>query len=255
MAVYGKRRYYAKKRKYAKKRYVKKVKTSVGALARKVNALTKKVATNTAPVYMWSARAEDTPISQPYSYWNLLPLSSMAGCFGTNATDFAESNKIFIKKIKLDMTLNASIEKDNIDYTCMILSLRDQANNGVRWDPATANLTLSAPIDYTTLGTAGTRVNPKLFKIHYYRRFFTSNAGATWSSTGVGDVKSYYKRITKTLNCNLHIQNPAGNWNAIPCPNDPSKNLYLVLFNNDFTLDGESARVSLMTNYTAIVSK
>lgn len=252
MPVYGKRAYYARKRKAApRKRVYKRKATSVARLNAKVNALSRKVAGNTNTVFMWSERANNTPISSPFTYYNLLPLSGFAPTFGDDASDLTPSNKLICKKLKMDVVLNASNETDFISGTMFVVSFKSQGMVSSFYDPITGTLNLTAGTHYVSVA-GQTRLNPRFFNIHFYRRWNTGNGGVSWGSTGIGDKNMYMKRISKTFYLNYSVVSPSGNWRSLVSPIKGEENRFLLNFNDDSALDGESVRISVMSNLTGI---
>lgn len=252
MPYYGKKSYYAKKRKApARKRVYKKKGTTMQGLARRVNALSKRVAGNTNTVFLWSERAGNTPISANYNYYNLLPLSGFAPTFGDDASDMVPSNKLILKKLKMDLVLNASNETDFINGTIFVVSFKNQGMVSSFYDPVTGTLNLTAGTHYNQVAGM-TRLNPRFFNIFYYRKFSMGNGGVSWGTTGVGDSKMYMRRYSKTFKLDYSVISPSGNWRSLVSPIAGTENRFCLVFNDDSALDGESVRISLTSHLTAI---
>lgn len=252
MPFFGKRAYYARKRKAAlRKRVYKRKATNVARLNARVNALSRKVAGNTNTVFMWSERANAAAISQPFTYYNLLPLSAFSPTFGDDVSDLTPSNKLILKRLKMDVTLSAANETDFISGTLAVVSFKSQGMVSSFYDPITGVLSLTNGVHYVQ--TAGlTRLNPRFFNIHYWKRWNTGNGGVPWSSTGVGNENMYMRRVGKSFKLNYSVISPSGNWRSLVSPIKGEENRFLICFNDDASGDLESVRISVMTNLTAI---
>lgn len=247
-------RYFRKKttkKIYRKRRIYRRRKATVASLNKKVNYLSKRVAGNTNSVFLYSERANNTPISSPYTYYNLLPLSGFAPCFGDDVNDLTPSNKLICKKLKLDVTLNASNETDFITGTIFVVSFKSQGVVSSFYDPITGTLNLTAGTHYTNIAGM-VRLNPRFFNIHYVKRWNTANGGVSWGSTGIGDSKMYMRRYSKTFYLNYSVISPSGNWRSMVSPIKGEENRYLLNFNDDSNLDGESVRISVQSSLTGI---
>lgn len=247
-------RYFRKKttkRPYTKRKRVYRRKTTIGALNKKVNYLSKRVAGNTNTVFMWSERAANTPISANYNYYNLLPLSGFAPTFGDDSSDLTPSNKLILKKLKMDLVLNASNEDDFINGTIFVVSFKNQGMVSSFYDPITGTLNLTAGTHYNQVA-GQTRLNPRFFNIKYYKQFSIGNGGVSWSSTGIGSEKMYMRRYSKTFKLNYSVISPSGNWRSLVSPISGTENRFLLIFNDDSALDGQSVRVSIASHLTAI---
>lgn len=236
---------------YRRKPQPKTTKAAVAKINRRLRYLSKRVAGNTNTVFLYSERAANVPISSNFTYYNLLPLSAAAPCFGDDVSDMTPSNKLIIKRIKMDLVLNASNETDFISGTIFVVSFKSQGMVSSFYDPITGTLNMTNGVHYTQIAGT-TRLNPRFFNIYYYRKWNTGNGGVSWGTTGIGDSKMYMRRYAKTFKLGYSVISPAGNWRSLVSPIKGEENRFVLIFNDDSALDGESVRVSVATNITAI---
>lgn len=181
----------------------------------------------------------DTQTVQTYGY-TYRPAGALT--FGSTANDL-ESNRLFDKSMTIQLKFSCGNELSNVNYTMFLVSLKDSANDGDMFDPTTGDLELDPGVHYnpnvsTQLGQV--MLNRKCFNIHYYKRFTIGNNGsALTQATAQGQLKS--ERIfTIKKKLNNWITNPTGDvWGNMATARDPSKQYYLLIFNDDNTLDLE----------------
>jgi len=167
--------------------------------------------------------------------------------FGSTTADL-ESNRIYDKSMTIQLKFSCGNELSNVNYTMFLVSLKDSANDGDMWDPTTGDLELVPGTHYTpsvssTLGQV--MINRKCFNIHYYKRFTIGNNGsALTSATARGQLLS--ERIfTLKKKLGNWIYNPTGDvWGNMATARDPSKQYYLLIFNDDNAGDLEYQNVA-----------
>jgi hypothetical protein len=174
------------------------------------------------------------PISQ-YSAWSRV--------FGTDADD--ESNhKALWKRSQMDFQISTNGERNLIDYAFYIVSLTRLGMEEL-FTPASGGL--AGPLGITTLaagthyvngggGQGMTLLNKKYFNIHVCKRFRTGSTGSL--ATDTNDLsKRWYVSLKHNGGKGHLLQNPKGDWKAIPSPQLAGQNMYVLCFNNDSTAD------------------
>jgi len=176
------------------------------------------------------------PISQ-YGAWTRV--------FGTDADD--ESNhKALWKKSVMDFQIQTNGERSFLDYAFYIVSLTRLGMEEL-FTPASGGL--AGPLGITTL-TDGTHyikggvgqgmslLNKKYFNIHVCKRLRTGSPGNL--ATDTNDLtKRWYVSMNHNGGKGHLLQNPKGDWKAIPSPQLAGQNLYVLMFNNDSTADDD----------------
>lgn len=217
---------------------------TVRTLAAKVNKIARTVKGTTSDIVygvgfnnpIGNASGANTyiyPLSQ-YSAWQRI--------FGTDADD--ESNhKALWKKSSFDFQINTSGERNLIDYAFYIVSLTRLGMEEL-FTPATGGLAgplgasgLTNGIHYYNNNTQGmTLVNKKYFNIHVCKRMRTGSPGSL--ATDTNDLSKRWYVTMKHNNGKGHLlQSPKGDWKAIPSPQLAGQNYYVLMFNNDSTID------------------
>jgi len=242
------RRRVAKRRVYRKRKGMG-ARPSVAKLARVVKGLVRKEKVADEYINLGQFNSYDSMVS-PYSIVNLCNYTGMAGIFGT-ASDDRTDNKIVHQSMGMDIRVSlentVNNEENTVNFTAFLVSLRDQAS--AVFTPSNGALSLTADVHYySTSGCA--LLNKKIFKIHKFKRFTLSNYGtaltASAAQTQYGtDIRWYWKHSPRTT-----IVNPAGGWSSLGSALDPSKQYYLIVFNDNTAVDGESPTITTNVVHT-----
>lgn len=162
--------------------------------------------------------------------------------FGTQADDL-ESNRIIDQSLSCQLKISANTETDNITYTCYLVSLKDAMNQRQVFNPDTGALDLVPNVHYwvssLAAGTLGmVQLNPKCFNIKRRWKFTIGNNGqALTIASAVGGIASQ-KTIYFNVPMRQTITNIAGDvYGNMATARDPSKQYYLLMFNDDRALD------------------
>jgi len=180
-----------------------------------------------------------------------------AHSFGTTATDLS-CNRMTDKSISLKCKFQCtSSEPDNVTYSVFIVSLKDDANDGALFDPVNGNLTMTADKEYTKSPTAGALslvlLNPKVFKIHKSWQFTLGINGVAPTTATAQLGMATQKTIEFKKKLGWDIINPVGDvWQQCQSARDPSKQLYMLIFNDDTYLDVQAQRFDLNMVRTVI---
>lgn len=238
---FGRKRYAAKKKGVS--RLVKGKQTKIQTLAKAIKNLQlqnkkKKIILNYTQTY-------NQGVSSDYTVFYLSKISSWNPTFGTSSDD-GTANSMIHKSMGIDMYLsleNTTNEPDTTGFTMFLVSLKDDAQAGC-FDPASGNLAMLPGQHYVTINGL-TLLNKKVFNIHAIRRKVLTNHGTALSGPSAQtqsgtDYRHYFK-----LRVNKKIVSPIGNWSALSCPADPSKNYFLIVFNDNSTLDLQNPKVTM----------
>nr|WPR18759.1 MAG: hypothetical protein [Skomarfal virus 29] len=216
---------------------VRKLATQVAKIARTVKGTTSDVVYGTGfnnPIgNVGGTNTYVFPLSQ-YSTWNRI--------FGTDADD--ESNhKALWKKSQMDFQIETNGERNLIDYAFYIVSLTRLGMEEL-FTPASGGLAgpqgITPPVNgvhfYYNNIQGMTILNKKYFNIHTCRRMRSGSQGSL--ATDTADLsKRWYVSLNHNGGKGHLLQNPKGDWKAIPSPQLAGQNLYVLLFNNDSTVD------------------
>lgn len=187
---------------------------------------------------------------QSVNLCNYQSLVATGPIFGSGLED-AQGNQMIHKSMGIrcyvDLeNINGINEEGTVHFSAFLVSLRDSANNGTMFNPSTGNLNMIPNIDYvmSSVGAGLTggmaMLNKKKFVIHRKKFFTLSNReqslGIAASATQYGTNREWYWKIKP----NSFIKNPQGNWNSLASALDPSKQYYLILFNDNSLTDTEA---------------
>lgn len=205
----------------------------VATLSRQVKKLNK---VSYDKVQMQISGFNNTAVTTPYYQYHINNLTqSWAPMFGYDANDVSTVNKMYVNSYKVDARLKQASEADLIWYTAFIVSLKDDGADSTTFDPATGQLTLTVNTHYNLLGAAGKAfLNPRFFNIHSYKRFSMGGRAGDQSNPVQRDLSFTIVPKQKM------VTNPKGNIfgvGGLSFPKDPSKNYYLLLFNDDLGSD------------------
>lgn len=212
----------------------------VNKLAKKVNRIAKAVKEGVETVYL-NANGSNT-LSTNFLGINLCDWSTQSPVFDDDPTEsaYARCNKFTWKSMKLDLIYDCNNEYENVDLTTFIVSVKDEASK--IYDKATGVLTLTSGLDYkrnsATSNSGQVYLNPKVFNIHYVKRSIIGNNSQNPTTAGNStEMKYIRRRIAIKLKVNKICKNPYGDIDLLTCNPDPSKQYYLLVFNNNLATD------------------
>lgn len=239
--MYGAKRGYKKRpaRKGGKgvSRLTKAKPTAITALAKAVKSIQRKMKAKTV-MLNFGQKIDNTFLSGNVDVFPLTNYAGWTSIFGVSGND-AEANKCIHKSMGIDMYFNSNSESDPINFTVMIVSLKDQF---VGFNNASGALSLVETVDYHQ-EDALAMINKKSFNIHFIKRFTLGNngvgLGSSTAQTQYGTDRRFYTKIS----CNKSVENPRGDWKGLSCSPDPSDNYYLLVFNDNEILDATYPRL------------
>lgn len=245
------RKRYGKSKKGYKKTYRRK-RTSLAYLAYKVKKLYRinKMKTQyqhlggTVNSTMGSILPPSTAI------FNLCNWSSFTPIFGTSGDDVNYANSFYHKSFGIDITIESANETDNISYTCFLVSLKDSV--GSAFDPNTGNLTLTNPTHFWT-NQGMCMLNKRMFNIHKIKRFNLGNYGQALtisSAQNYGTLRRFFWKWSPKCK----VSNPSGSVRNVQTSLDPSKQYYLIVCNDDSSVDGQSPTCRAVVVHTVVAN-
>lgn len=233
-------------KRYRKKRKVGR-KPTVYKLARQVRSLRLAQRTEKSTLYYRNSAfatignaAADSIYVFPFFLY-----SSWTRIFGTDADD--ETQKWgCIKKTNIDLMFNTDNERAAVDYTIFVVQLTKFGHEEL-YDRVTGTLTtaLSNNVHFSRAGTNGMAfLSRRYFKILAVKRWASGTAGSLPTET-ISLRKRMYMKFNYNKGKGIMVTNPNGDWRNGLSPLAPNTNTYLMVFNNDSTVD---ASVKLAIN-------
>lgn len=241
------------KRRYVRKgvRRVKKaMPTNMRKVANQVKQLRKRVNRNTATQHLFQKLQELQIVDAPYVYSNLTDWSAKSPVFATNITDWQNSNKIYHKSMTVDCRLTFGNEPDLISYRAFLVTLRDDANVPALWNSGTGGLALTNDIDFTQSSFGLGKLNPKTFKIHRVKTFYTFAGGVSPSSVGGNSGDQLVHQWQWKIKPRHEVYNPRGNVASLVTSQDPSKCYYIIIMTDNVAGDLQSPVFACAVNHT-----
>lgn len=194
-------------------------------LTTKVNRIEKKLAQGFQTLYYKRSFSAGN-IVEPYNWYLINSIPNLVQVFGGVQSDEA-SNKVYPKKMQMDINIRPHLESDPVDYTMFIVKLKSNVQNST-YDRTTGQLSLTVDEDYVQQSATGQCwLNPGIFKILKSYRFKTESNPNT-----IPDVRTinFRRRFTKYFK-NEVWSNNEGNWTQSNIP--ISKRYFILIFNNN----------------------
>jgi len=215
--------------------------SSVQALAKAVSNIQRSLRTH-AEYLNYGQKDVLSLTVQPGDAINLNNYYGFTDLFGSSVNDSAQ-NKIIHKSFGMDFYLtldNTIAEPDTTQFTIFLVSLKDEI--GYSYNSATGALGLTAGQHYVMQGGL-VLLNKKMFNIHKIKRTVLTNHGTSISAPsaqtqGGTDLRWYWK-----FSPNKMITNPVGDWKQLSCAQDPSKQYYVLIFNDNSSLDLQNPKL------------
>lgn len=239
------------KRKFARKGRVAKLakgkQSSVQALAKAVSRIQRSMRTQCE--YLNYSQSDVFNVVGDCSVVNMCDYYTMQDCFGSSSNDAAQ-NKIIHKSMGIDCYLsleNTLNEPDTTQFTIFLVSLKDTI--GSTFAANSGALALSSGSHYVVRGGL-VLLNKKIFKIHKTKRVVLTNHGTSLAAPsaqtqGGTDARFYWK-----LRANNQIQNPTGDWKSLRSAQDPSKQIYMLIFSDNSSADLQSPKFQFQAVHT-----
>lgn len=221
---------------------VKYAKPTITKLNAKITRIAKRIKEGTEKVYL-NTNGQGSLASNFYGV-NLCDWSTQTPVFDNDpsASAYSKCNKFTWNKLKLDLIYDIGNEYSNVDITTFLVSIKDEASK--IYDKTTGVLSLTSGEDYkrnsATSNSGQVFLNPKVFNIHYVKRMIMGNSGQNPNTNGNStEMKYIRRRQTISLSIGKVCHNPYGDIDLLTCNQDPSKQYYLLVFNNNLSIDGE----------------
>lgn len=239
------------KRKFARKGRVAKLArgkaTSIKTLAKAVSRIQRKMRSNCE--YL-NYRVVDSPtISADYTVVPLSNYSAWADIFGTASNDDT-ANRMIHKSFGMDcyLTLENTVnEPDSTQFTIFLVTLKD--NIGSAYAPASSSLSLLANVHYSISGGM-VLLNKKCFTIHKIIRKVLTNHGTSLANPSAQTQSGTDYRFYVKHRANHLVTNPTGDWKSMGGSPDPSKAMYMLIFNDNSSLDLQNPKFTYNVVHT-----
>jgi len=257
MVFYPARKVAGRRRAYPKKKRIVNAKSAITDLYKKTKKIQKELTKKRQYIYtVNNSQSITTNISSPYTIQKLCKFSDDTAIFGTDPNDLLGS-KVLLKsmtlKINVDLENLSETEEETTRVEMFIVSLKDNAND--IFNPSNGDIALTSNIHYWQFGPTGVvnggyaYLNKKYFNIHHHKRFQLTNYGASMANSGAqnenGSNWHYDCKLKMNHVISANMSNVADqSWKTLVCPRDPSQNYYIIWFNDNLTVDGESPRVN-----------
>lgn len=179
-------------------------------------------------------------LALPYVVWGIGEVTSWTRRFGP-----IPSGQAMLRKIEVDMQVQINSEPSGITYSMFLVSLKETTSAQLI---ANVTASLSGLIENThyTLGPAtnGGRgqayLNPAFFKIHKTRRFQLSGLKYDTAGGEARNQEGTVKRFAWTIPFKRRLVSGRGSWDEDVSSLPNSARLYVLIFNDNSTVDGES---------------
>lgn len=220
-----------------------KASSAISSLIKRVNTIDRRYKYSQQTILLGSF-ASNASLQSDYYIFNPMNFNSSQLIFGTGSND-TSSDKAYHKSMTLQFRVSLenpiNNEEETIGFTAMLVKLRDTIPDS-KYDSATGALTMVPTTDYyMTVGQS--MINPKYFQIVKKSTFWLSNYGTALNApSGQGMLT---KQFTWRIKPNNYITNPLGDVKTLSASPDPSKQYYLIIFNNNSIADGENPTVSI----------
>lgn len=227
------------RRTYRRKKYMGKGKVTLTKLNKQVKRLVARDKVQTV-VSQWRDHQLYDTVTTPYQIHSLSTYSRWTLLWpSTSTTMHGIRDKARLKSIYLDnlITLdNSGLAKEysTVNFTYIVFSPKDSRGSLLSETP-----TLTADVDYT-IHSGKALLNMNAFKIHYAKRFTLTQLDIT-----AGDATHCQRRFVVKLRPNKLIKAYDDNWRDMTVDPDPSNQLYIALFNDNSSLDGQYPRWEL----------
>lgn len=241
--VYARKKFVA--RRYRKKpvskvsKMAKGKSTQIQTLAKAVKTLQQK--TKSQHQYQnYTSSQSQINVNSDYLALNLCNFNTLVPIFGIDADD-DNNYKVVHQSVGMDFYLSLenliNNEEDTINFTMFLVSLKDEI--GSAFNTTTGALTLTN-LNHYYMQNGLCMLNKKCFNIHKVMRRTLTNHGTALANpsaqTQYGtDCRWYWK-----WKMNNTITNPLGDWKALNSALDPSKQYYVLIFNDNSVADLES---------------
>lgn len=222
---------------------ISKSQSTISSLIKRVNTIDRRYKYSQQTILLGNF-ASNAALQNDFYVFNPMNFNASTLIFGTDSND-TTSNKAYHKSMTLQFRVSlenpANNEEETVGFTAMLVKLRDTIPDS-KYDSATGALTMAPNADYyMTQGQS--MINPKYFQIVKKSTFWLSNYGTALNApSGQGMLT---KQFTWRIKPNNYITNPLGDIKSLNAAPDPSKQYFLIIFNNNSQFDAEFPTVSI----------
>jgi len=217
------------------------------SVARKVAKLTRQVKklnkVSYEPMTSVSVVASGDNLTSTYNAWNLSrlnPVSTYAiPLFGKTSTEINDVNRAYLNSKEIFVSIRQNNEPNLTRMSLFLVSLKDQGATATIMDPATRQLTLTGTSDFSAPQSEMAVLNSAIFTTHAVRRFTMGYEGSAGPEADTYSQRRFRFVIKPKQKL---IENPVGNVfanSSFPSPTDPSQNYFIIIFNDNSSIDLE----------------
>lgn len=218
--------------------------TAVQTLAKQIQGIKMRMRKDTKIVnYVQNGGSVGSALGAEFNAFVIPNLTNWSPTFGASADDNEQPSAIW-KSTGMDMLFRSYSEPTEVNFTVFLVRCKDVMAPYINL--TTGAVTLTAGTHYVS-SASGTQVaaglvmlNKKFFQILKIKRFTLGNNGTTLGQPSAQTQYGTDRRIYMKFSPNTKISNPNGNWASTACPQDPSQNYLLLVFNNNATADAEN---------------
>lgn len=238
-------------RKYVTRKVYKKTRTLKG-LVKTVNKLARIQKRQVNSICLGQQGTSN--ISTPYTAFQVNNFNALTPLFGATLGDYNDVNKAYWKSLSIQFKLESWDEEENIQLTAFLVSLQKSASN--MYDSASGILAALTANTHYYNNSGMCMLNKKIFNIHRVKTFTLGNNSAALTTSGapMWSGTSLYQGYWK-IKPSTYIRNPSGNFVGLGASLDPTKQYYIIVFNNNATGDLEHPRLTYNMIYNFHVDK
>lgn len=231
--------------------------TAIQTLAKQIQGIKRSMKQERKIVnFQQSGANPGTAIANEVQVINPSILTSWNSVFGSSADDQEAPSAVW-KSTGMDLLFKSYNEATEVNFTVFLVRCKDVMAPYLNLTTGAVTLTLGVHYANSATGSqtaAGlVMVNKKFFDILAIKRFTLGNNGTTLSQPSAQTQFGTDRRIYMKFAPNAKISNPNGNWAQTGCPQDPSQNYLLLIFNNNDAADAENPRVFWNFVHTVVV--
>lgn len=241
-----------------KKKYVSKSKTAKSTSMTTVLKQIKSIKKRIGPTQDVMLKQQfDGGIGSRYNAFNLCNYSNMTPVFGADASDVNQASARIkwhqlIGRVSLENGLAS--EEESVTCSMFLVSFKNLANTSSVWSSLSGTLNLTEDLHYTWLD-GHVLLNKRMFKIHAARYFTLTNNGTTLGLSSAQTQSGTDYGFNFKLYPNDLITNvDDGDWKNEQTGKVPSRQHYLIVFNNNNGIDGEFPRIVLSQLVKAVTN-
>lgn len=221
-------------------------------IVKRVRKIEKAVKEQTRKLYLVNQSQDQVQNTLlPFIQFRLTAFNNDVSALGTDQNDLLGA-KVKLNKIQMHGRVSlegVDNEEETLNLTMALVSLKDDF--AYKLDESNGLLTLVSNEDYYQY-SGWTYLNLDVFKVHKIKHLTLTNHGADLGTSGAQTQMGTDYNFNWNVRPNAIIQArrttsaTTESWKTLICPSDPSKNYWLLVFNDDSSVDVEQAMVKML---------